>query len=249
MSSLEKAYFEIKTKFSNFEIEPFCIVKSVSDHRYFWKPEKVRILLLAESHVYTYIEEYNKTMQYDDFPELDGCPTNYVKLVYCLGYGEKGFSKVNSKAGTPPFWKIFTSCIHQNYHSEFKKILLGKTKNQNQRLRNKIALLKKLKERGIWLVDASIVAINETSKLSPKIKDEILKISWKQHISKVITDSHPEKIIVIGVNVSKILKNELDEIGIPYDVQYQPQGIRDPELGKITFENYYKWCNSSLEQK
>ncbi|MCH7757320.1 MAG: hypothetical protein IIA19_02425 [Thaumarchaeota archaeon] len=248
--SLENTYLSIKEKFGrSLNLEPFCIVKAVDDHRNFWKPKNVRVVLLAESHVHTLMDEYNNSMTYEGFEGLEGCPSNYVKLVYCLGYGEKSLVNVQENSCTSQFWKIFTSCIHQNFHSEFKKILVTKTKNQNQRLQNKISLLEKMKEKGIWLVDASIVAINETSKLSPKIKDEILKISWKQYISKVITDSHPEKIIVIGVNVSKILKNDLEEIDIPYDIQYQPQGIRDPELGKITFENYYKWCNSSLEQK
>jgi len=244
--SLEKAHFDIKTKFENvLEIEPFCIVKSVNDHRNFWKPEKVKVLLLAESHVYTSITEHDHIMQYDDFQELVGCPTNYVKLVYCLGYGEKEFSKVNSKSGTPPFWKIFTSCVHQNFHSEKEKILLGKTKNQNRRLRNKISILEKLKEKGIWLVDASIVAVNDTVKPPLKIKRMILKISWEHHISKVICETQPEKIIVIGKGVSEDLKVELNElknkINIPVIIQHQPQSRSLPEG---YYEKYYELCNS-----
>ena len=234
--SLEKVYFEINSKFSDFDLEPFHIVKSVSEHRFFWKPEKVRILLLAESHVYTSITEYDHNMRYDGIPELIGCPKNYVKLVYCLGYGERNFSGVNSKSGTPDFWKIFTSCVHKNFRSEFKKILLGKTQNQNQRLQNKISLLETLKEKGIWLVDASIVAVNDTVKPTQKIKRVILRISWEYHISKVIREIQPKKIIVIG-------KDELDKINIPYEVQYQPQGIRKKDLLKKTYENYYEYCN------
>jgi len=243
--SLEKTYFEIKTKFENkLKIEPFCIVKSVNDHRNFWKPKKVKTLLMAESHVYTTIEEYNHTLQYKAFPELYGCPPNYVKLVYCLGYGEREFSRVNSKSRTPDYWKIFTSCVHQNYNSEFRKILLGKTKNQNQRIHNKISLLEKLKEEGIWLVDTSLVAVNETVKLTEKIRREILNISWEHHISKVIRETQPKKIIVIGTRVSKTLKDELDKIKIPYKEQKQPQGIRTKDGLKKSFEKYYQYCNS-----
>ena len=244
--SLEKTYFDIKTKFENFlEIEPLCIVKSVSDHRNFWKSNKVKVLLLAESHVYTSITEYDNTMQYDRFPKLIACPANYVKLVYCLGYGEKYLVRLNGNTGTPQFWKIFASCVNQNFYSESEKILLSKTPNFYQRLNNKISLLEKLKEKGIWLVDVSIVALyNNNIKPSPKIMKEIIEISWEQHISKVIHEIKPEKIIVIGKGVSKILEDELNKINIPFHVQPQPQARLSKKDIEKTFEKYYELCNS-----
>jgi len=248
--SLEKAYSEIKKSIGNrLEFESFKVVKSVDDHRNFWKPDKVRILLLAESHVYTPIEEYNQIMHYDDFPELDRCPTNYVKLVYCLGYGEKSLVNVKKNPGTWQFWKIFTSCIHQNFHSEFGKILVGETKNQNQRLQNKISLLEKMKEKGIWLVDASIVAVyknknGKKEKPNEKNMKEILKITWEQHTLKIICEVKPEKIIVIGKCVAGHLKGELDTLGIHYDIQNQPNYPMSEEEIEESFLNYYEWCNS-----
>ena len=244
--SLEKVYFDIKTKFEDFlEIEPFSIVKSVNDHRNFWKPNKVKILLLAESHVYTSNTEYDNTMQYDRFPELIACPVNYVKLVYCLGYGEKYLVRLDGNTGTPQFWKIFASCINRDFYSESEKILLSKTPNFYQRLNNKISLLEKLKENGVWLVDASIVALyNDNIKPSPKIIKEIIEISWEQHVSKVIHEIKPEKIIVIGKGVSKILEDELNKINIPFHVQSQPQGIRSKKGQEEAFEKYYEICNS-----
>jgi len=244
--SLEKAYFDIKTKFENFlEMEPFCIVKSVNDHRNFWKPNKVKILLLAESHVYTSITEYDNIMRYDSIAELIGCPTNYVRLVYCLGYGEKDLVKLTANSGTPQFWKIFVACINQNFYSESEKILLSKTPNFNQRLHNKISLLEKLKEKGIWLVDASIVALyNNNIKPPPKIMTDVLRISWEQHVSKIIRETKPEKIIVIGKGVSKILEDELNKINIPFHVQPQPQARLSKKDIEKTFEKYYEYCNS-----
>ena len=244
--SLEKAYFDIKTKFENFlEIEPFCIVKSVNDHRNFWKPNKVKVLLLAESHVYTPITEYDNIMRYDGLTELIGCPTNYVRLVYCLGYGEKDLVKLTANPGTPQYWKIFAACINQNFYSEVGKILISKTPNFNQRLHNKISLLEKLKEKGIWLVDASIVALyNDTIKPPPKIMTDVLRISWEQHVSKVIHEAKPDKIIVIGKGVSKDLEDELEKTNIHVDVQPQPNArLSKKELGK-THERYYELCNS-----
>jgi len=244
--SLEKAYFDIKTKFENIlEIEPFCIVKSVNDHRNFWKPNKVRVLLLAESHVYTSITEYNNIMRYDGFPELVKCPENYVKLVYCLGYGENNLVNLRGNSGTWQYWEIFVSCLNQNFYSEKEKILKKITPNFHQRLRNKISILEKLKEKGIWLVDASIVALyNDTIKPTPKIMTDVLRISWEQHVSKVIRETKPKKIVVIGKGVSKDLEDELKKTNIHVDVQPQPNArLPKKEIGK-THERYYELCNS-----
>ena len=243
--SLEKAYFNIKTKFENvLELEPFDIVKSVDDHRNFWKPKKVKVLLLAESHVHTSVSKYDNLMRYDDFPELIGCPTNYVKLVYCLGYGERKLVNLPDR-GTPQFWKIFAACINQNFSSESKKILISSTPNFHLRLHNKISLLEKLNDRGIWLVDASIVALyNNADKPFQKVMKEIMEISWEHHVSKVIHEVKPAKIIVIGVGVSNILEDKLNKINIPFHVQPQPQGIRTKKGQEETFQKYYELCNT-----
>jgi len=244
--SLEKAYLDIKTKFENIlELEPFDVVKSVDNHRNFWRPERVKVLLLAESHVYTTITKHNNIMRYDGFPELIGCPSNYVKLVYCLGYGERKLVNLPDR-GTPQFWKIFASCVNQNFDSEFKKIRISDTPNFHQRLRNKISILEKLKEQGIWLVDASIVALyNDNIKPLEKIMEKIIKISWKQHVSKIIYEIKPDMIIVIGKGVSKILEDELNKINIPFHVQPQPNARLSKKDIEKTFVKYYELCNSS----
>jgi len=243
--SLEKTYSEIKESIGNrLEFESFKVVKSVDDHRNFWKPEKVKVLLLAESHVFTRDSEHDNIMRYDDFVELKECPAGYVKLVYCLGYGEKEMVKIPVNRGTPQFWKIFVSCLNQDSDSEGKKILLSQTLNFHQRIHNKISVLEQLKEKGIWLVDASIIALyNDTRKPDPEMMEKIIKISWKNYVSKVIQDANPDKIIVIGKGVYKSLERELRQTNIPIHVQSQPQGIRTKSGIAEAFKKYYKLCN------
>ena len=243
--SLDKAYSEIKESIGNrLEFESFKIVKSVDEHRNFWKPNKVRVLLLAESHVFTRDSEHNNTMRYYGFPELRECPIGYVKLVYCLGYGEGDIVNVPTNRGTPQFWKIFVSCLNQNFDSEGKKILLSQTPNFLERIRNKISVLEQLKEKGIWLVDASIVALyNDTRKPDPYMMERVIKISWDNYVLKVIQDANPDKIIVIGKGVHKILERKLKQTNIPIHVQSQPQGIRTKAGIVEAFEKYYKLCN------
>jgi len=165
--SLEKAYSEIKESIGNrLEFESFKVVKSVDEHRNFWKPEKIKVLLLAESHVFTKDSEHDNTMQYYGFSELRECPTRYVKLVYCLGYGEKDIVNVSTNRGTPQFWKIFVSCINQNYDSEGKKILLSQTPEFLKRIHNKISVLEQLKKKGVWLVEAVRSMIASSAEIS-----------------------------------------------------------------------------------
>ena len=244
--SLENTYLEIKKKFENIlDLESFNVVNSVDQHRTFWKPDKVRILLLAESHVYTSSAEHDDAMTYSRFPKLQKCPTNYVRLVYCLGYGEDSLIQVKGNSGTPQFWKIFASCVNQNFRSQQEKILKTKTPNFYQRMNNKISLLEKLKEKGIWLVDASIVALYKDSiKPSEDIMEEIIQICWKQHISKIIQETSPQKIIVIGKGVSKFLDAELQKTRMPYYVQPQPNSRLTREELKKSFETYYELCDN-----
>ena len=244
--SLEKAYSKIKESMGNrLEFESFKVVKSVDEHRNFWKPDKVKVLLLAESHVFTRDSEHDNAMKYHKFQELKECPTGYVKLVYCLGYGEKNIANVPINRGTPQFWNIFVSCLNQNIDSERKKILLSQTPEFFQRIQNKILVLEELKERGVWLVDASIVALyNDAKKPDSDIMEKIIKISWKDHVSKIIQDTNPEKIIVIGKGVHNILEMELRQTNIPIHVQSQPQGIRTREGFTESFKKYYALCNN-----
>lgn len=97
--------------------EDYDVVSLVNDYRMYWRPKTVRVLLLAESHVYTTAQE---TIQYTLPPgikPLNGLPDRFVRFVYCPAYGEdilpNGFNGSNS--GTWQYWKIFYSCIHHTY--------------------------------------------------------------------------------------------------------------------------------------
>ena len=72
-----------------FVAEHPAVALAVERHRWAWKPENVRILLVAESHVYTSEEELALRVQRELLPvEARHAPTEYVRLIYCLGYGE-----------------------------------------------------------------------------------------------------------------------------------------------------------------
>ena len=79
-----------KAGFNSDEIEAVEVAEMVEAHRWAWKPKQVRLLLMAESHVYTATEEL--AFDYGGahyFPRDLNAPSRYVRLIYCLGYGEK----------------------------------------------------------------------------------------------------------------------------------------------------------------
>lgn len=86
MDKLREAYTSIK-KILGDNTEPLDSVELVEAYRRYFKPEKVRVLLLAESHVFTHDSERQIPML--AVPGLTGYPEQYARFVYCLGCGEK----------------------------------------------------------------------------------------------------------------------------------------------------------------
>src|SRR6266404_4858002 len=130
--------------------EPLDVLERVEEHRQYWRPDKMRVLLLAESHVYTTAGELERSLG----PELavpPGLPGGYVRLVYSLGYGENEFldGAVSKNNGTPQFWSIFNSCVtgvdgRLGSGSPLKAF----TPDPALRLRAKLGVLSALRERG-----------------------------------------------------------------------------------------------------
>ncbi len=240
MKKLRSCYEKLRPIIGK-DIEPYESVELVEKYRQYWKPNRVRVLLLAESHVFT--TDKDRTIKIPDIPGLRGYPKEYAKFVYCLGYGEKDLTEGNShpkKDGTPQFWKIFYSCDHNiKGNKDFDPILLSKTKDDKQRLKNKINLLKSLKEKGVWLVDASIVALYKNGKkLTNSVMSSVIQTSWEGYIKEVIEKSNPEHIIIIGEDVARI-------IGTKYSVIPQPNAHLKEKEHLTNFKKYYKLCRTT----
>jgi hypothetical protein len=110
MQKLNETYLKMKRILGE-HIEPLESVHLVETYRRYLKPEKVRVVLLAESHVFTTHDD--RQIVIPPIEALPGYPTRYARFVYCLGYGEKNLTNPQTHPkhdGTPPFWKIFFSC-------------------------------------------------------------------------------------------------------------------------------------------
>jgi hypothetical protein len=209
------------------DMEPMSVIERVEEHRWHWRPARPRVVLLAESHVYTRSVELQHTLR--PVPQLPrDLPRGFVRLVYCLGYGEDALLDApiatSRNSGTPQFWKLFYSCLYPVTRNEdFAPIQAARTP-LTARVANKIAMLESLKACGVWLVDASIAAlyIPGHPKPAPQLIARALHASWDGYIRSVIAEATPQAILCIGLGVARALRSRLDRLGVPWAAVPQP---------------------------
>jgi hypothetical protein len=221
---LRSIWGDLRREFGGW-IEPFSSWENADAHRMYWRPEKVRVILLAESHVFTNEAEAELRCGLSAFTE-EPIPDAFIKLVYCLGYGENDLlpQQVKPNAGTRQFWEILYSCLTcVGDMSDFAPIHKTKTPDLDQRINNKLNILHELRMRGIWLLDASLAALYPKKNLPKGMYQECLRKSWP-YVSGMIDEASPEKIVVIGKTIwNAFLRYQVFPPGIPCYVQPQPQ--------------------------
>ena len=144
------------------------------------RPNKINVILLAESHVLTSDVDFKIRLDHSDFNKLaSNYPRKFVRFVYCIGYSEsrlfanKPLNPNFKNLRTWQYWKLFCTCASNSPKISCDSVLKGSTKSIKERVKSKIKLLEELKEKGIWLVDSSIVGIN---KLPRKQREEIIEL-------------------------------------------------------------------------
>lgn len=245
MIDLRASYDQMKLILGEF-IEPFESVLLVENIRQYWKPKKVKVILLAESHVFTTHSDI--AIKLPIIEGLEDYSEQYAKFVYCLAYGESGLTKSSrhpKRDGTPQFLKIFYSCLNYiSSNEDFFNVLKSKTPFE-QRVINKVNLLKALKDKGVWLVDTSICALYHNGKKPDNYTmSKAISTSWLSYTKKVITEANPEHVIVVGRGVARNIEHELNKImGGNYSVIDQPNAHLSAEKHLANFQKYYHICN------
>jgi hypothetical protein len=228
--------------------ESFEIVRTVHDYRLYFKPEKVKIVLLAESHVYTSHDDFQSELS-SDYLNLPGYPKKYVRFVYCLGYGENELlnKPIPKNSGTPQFWKIFYSCCNEtNSTGDCDPVLSSKTTALHQRIQNKLKLLNTLKEQGIWLLDASVVGlyIPGGSKPTQNIREVCIRSCWDLLIRDILIQEDPERLICIGKGVYGTLQYQLKKLFKDrITVNPLPSAFLKSAEHTRVLKSYYDLCN------
>ena len=198
--SLTTAHYCIAKIVGPENIEPLESAIVAEEIRNRWRPKIVRVLLLAESHVWTPRDELNSRVSFRGREQ-----SNFVRLVYCLGYGEP--SIVNPRidsSGTPQFWRLFQDCLESPKSG--RKKLRGE-----DRIACKLNLLERLREAGIWLVDASITGLYHNGwKISGKMYDAAINASWDSYVGSIVREASPTAVLVIGKTVRKVLGEKIE---------------------------------------
>jgi len=249
-ANIERTYEAIKSKIpSDVEIDSLEVVKQVIEYQQFWKPEETNVVLLAESHVYTDEKDYEIECNRVVLRRIiQNYPVRFVRFVYCLGYGENKLltrRRTDRKnTGTPQYWKIFSSCVADDEeHLGFGRILKTGTPSLLLRLRNKVNVLRKMKRKGVWLVDASIVGLYGSGKKNRRVNKRIIEICWRDHIADVVLEAGPKHIIVIGKGVGDIIRYKLLRLDIPFTIVPQPQARGTSEWQLENYKNYQRICS------
>ena len=224
--------------------EPLSVVEVVEEHRWHWRPARVKVLLLAESHVYTQETELVVMARAKAFK----VPDRFVRLVYCLGYGETDFvGRDVSPTGTPQFWKVLFSCANPVSESTaFDSLLKTRNPSFERRIAAKVELLATLKSMGVWLVDASIVALYRGSRAGPDTKlrkKRIIQECWEHYVCAHLKRAEPSYTVIIGKGVADALGNSVAQVtNGAHSVVEQPQARLTSDRQWEIFNYYHQVC-------
>ncbi len=212
------------------------IALAVWNYRQYFLPPKVRLIVLAESHVFT----ENCCAVPLNNPHVSPIPSSYYKdfnkFFYCLGYGEqKALLTVPcNKCGgrTTGFWNLMKAL------TSYPNMVSNKTNPYfSSRIKNKWELLSCMRCSGIWLLDASFFAVNH-------IKDTNVRLSILSsqimHVLGIINTLGAPSILMVGKNVQTLYQGLLPQIGVkkqewiymPHLPQYH---TKNHELKAINF--------------
>ncbi|NOG72594.1 hypothetical protein [Roseicella sp. DB1501] len=216
--------------------EPPAAALAAEAWREAWRPPRVRLLLLAESHMATSAAELALPVRLppDLDPDLDGAwplpeAAGFSRHLYCPAYGEPALLPRRAapggpgNAGTPQYWRLLAGMAGLPVPT--RAALPGLA----PRLAAKAALLHALRRRGIWLTDASLVALAGPGgwRASPRLQALAIRASWQGYHAARLPALAPAQVVVIGRGVAAVLGPAL-EAAFPgrWQAVPQPMGAR-----------------------
>lgn len=187
--------------------EPPAAALAAEAWREAFRPARLRLLLLAESHMATSAAELACPLRLP--PGLDWpVPAGFVRHVYCPAYGERALvpDLPVHNAGTPQYWQLLAAADGGAAPTRAAVPDLG------ARLAVRAALLHRLRARGIWLTDAALVAVAGPggARAGARLHAEAVRESWRLHHAARLPGFDPAHVLVIGLAVARVLRPALD---------------------------------------
>lgn len=185
--------------------ESTLYLESVMAWRDAWRPARVRTFLVAESHVAAIPGD--ASVRVAPIPTLsdrtrEGLPQSYCRLVYCLGYGEDNICQPSpvKNGGTWQYWDMFGQIGRGIGCTQPRK----STADTATRMAWKLDTLHALRARGVWLVDASIIALYAPGGrrlFAGRRYERTIRESWSRFVWPAVANEPLEQIWVIGRGV------------------------------------------------
>lgn len=161
---------------------------AIDQLRWAWRPKRVNIVVLAESHVWTSRQELRSRVK---LPNENA--TGFARFVYCLGYGEPQIvtPAVTPNKGTPQFWRMFHDMLYEP-NLGYMRLLKSGEHDWQRRVQNKLDLLLEMTRAGIWLIDASVTALYQSGvgrlRLNAGDYITVLRKCWETHVGEVVSE-------------------------------------------------------------
>lgn len=203
--------------------ESVDVALAVEAHRWFWMPDTVRTLLVAESHILTTQAELGCRVKCQ-WLKVDGraAPNSFVRSPYCIGYGEPDLAPGIPKEdnlGNWQYWDLFGELAETGDVPDRKASLA-------ERLEWKARTLVGLRDRGIWMMDASLHGRPAKDAAEIQLVPKFYRTWWEGYGQAVWEEEHQPKIVVIG----RGLYRALTDAQIPAtEWLYLPAGLREAE--------------------
>ena len=188
-------------------VERFQVAMEVERLRLAHRPPDVRVVLLAESHVWTSPEEAASRVR-----QPDGVETGFARFVYCLGYGETTLVQppVAKNSGTPQYWRLFHDTVRG------PDVVLDTIRRSERdsiaRATAKLALLREMNIAGVWLVDACVTALYRPGGVrlaaGPTYRD-VLAANWEAYVGPLVTASDPTAVLIVGLAVDRAIRSSV----------------------------------------
>ena len=145
--------------------------------------------------------------------------------------------EVTPNKGTPQYWRLFNDTVCEPTPTSHIRLLKTGEKNPQQRVHNKLDLLKKMQRAGIWLVDASVTALYGNGiKLTKSHSRDVLKACWGSHIREVLRGCAPSAILIVGKGVESAIGGAVRQslgCGIEVVPIYQPNARQFGEVDRL----------------
>jgi len=215
----------------------------VRDWQALWKPETVRTLLVAESHLRE--QHGDLDLRVRGLPEkLYGqpLPTGFCKSVQCLSWGLPALTSDPDRLrdrNTHQFWDLLGAVADLDA-ANLEPSRKGRPDptatlpprpagSEDHQLQWRLGTMDKVRRRGVWLVDACVAGIKVPgagrfcagANYRTMVRDSYLRFVWP------LVEKEPlEQLWVIGKGTTAVALEGLPLVE-PGRVMYQPRQVRE----------------------